>query len=79
VVEVVWLRCQEDASTSDDKEADVRGREKGHAHTCGKGETIHGVLLLVKTAGTRKRRRVQTKFCHDRQGIEKAISKYVPS
>jgi hypothetical protein len=41
VVEVVWLRCQEDASTSDDKEADVRGREKGHAHTCGKGEEYY--------------------------------------
>jgi hypothetical protein len=62
---------KEDASTSDnDKEADLRGRT-----TCGKGDSSRGVLLLVKTAGTRKRRRVQTNFFHDRQGIEKAISK----
>jgi hypothetical protein len=32
VVEVVWLRCQEDASTSDDREAEHSG-ERGRACT----------------------------------------------
>ena len=33
MVEVVWLRCQEDASTSDDKEAEHSGeRERAYAY-----------------------------------------------